>query len=284
MTNQTNKLTLRFLATGETFQSLSYSTRIAQCTISKFVPAVLNAICVALLGKYLKVNLDCNKLVQLQDLNNLLKVPATKKQWEAIAQDFYNQWQIPNVIGAMDGKHIVFRPPKSAGSHYYNYKGTHSIVLLALVDANYSFIYINVGTNGRVSNGGVYDDCDFSIALNQTTLNIPDDKPLPGMLIPVPHVILADAAFPLQRHMKPYHIRNMTAEQRIFNSRLSRGRRVVENAFGILANRFRVLLQPINLSRDKVVLITQACCALHNFLKQEDPQFIFKEVVYKMVN
>lgn len=81
-------------------------------------------------------------------------------------------------------------------------------------------------------------------------------------------MILADAAFPLQQHiLKPYPFKHMTKEERIFNYRLSRGRRVVENAFGILANRFRIFLTPINMSRDKVVLITTACCILHNFIK-----------------
>lgn len=98
------------------------------------------------------------------------------------------------------------------------------------------------------------------------------------MNIRIPYVILADAAFPLQELiLKPYPFKNMTREQRIYNYRLSRGRRVVENAFGILANRFRVLLAPINLSRDKVVLITQACCVLHNFIKLESPHTIIQE-------
>ena len=58
----------------------------------------------------------------------------------------------------------------------------------------------------------------------------------------------------------------MTPERRIYNYRLSRARRVVENAFGILSNRFRIFLSPINLIPEKAEAITFACCALHNFL------------------
>lgn len=61
----------------------------------------------------------------------------------------------------------------------------------------------------------------------------------------------------------------MTKEQRIFNYRLSRARRVVENAFGILANRFRVLINLISLKPGKARIITLACCILHNFLNLE---------------
>ncbi|KAJ8963673.1 hypothetical protein NQ314_005464 [Rhamnusium bicolor] len=87
-----------------------------------------------------------------------------------------------------------------------------------------------------------------------------------------------DAAFPLQRHiMKPYPFKNMTREQRIFNYRLSRGRRVVKNSFGIIANRFRILLHPINFSRDKVVAITKACYVLHKFLLEQSHQSTIRD-------
>lgn len=71
-------------------------------------------------------------------------------------------------------------------------------------------------------------------------------------------------------------MRDMTREQWIYNYRISRGRRAVENAFGILVNRFRVLSNPISLARDKVVLITQACCVLHNYIKTESHEQITK--------
>lgn len=116
---------------------------------------------------------------------------------------------------------------------------------------------------------GVFAECDFSIVLNRETLNLSKEKSLPGMNGPtVPFVILADAAFPLQKHLKPYPFRNMSTEVRIFNYLLSRRRRVIQNAFGILTNRFRILLNPMNLKRDSVVLITQTCCVLHSFLRR----------------
>ena len=67
--------------------------------------------------------------------------------------------------------------------------------------------------------------------------------------------------------MKPYSQRNLTRENRIFNYRLSLARRIVESAFGILANHFRAISSSIALDPDEVELIVMACCSLHNFLR-----------------
>lgn len=50
--------------------------------------------------------------------------------------------------GAIDGKHIVIQAHANGGSLYYNYKGTHSVVLMAVVDAMYHFILIDIGIKG----------------------------------------------------------------------------------------------------------------------------------------
>lgn len=78
---------------------------------------------------------------------------------------------------------------------------------------------------------------------------------------------MADDAFAMKSFMlKPYPMRELSVEQRIFNYRLSRARRVIENVFGLCAARFRVLLKTIELRPEKVVKVVLAICALHNFL------------------
>lgn len=181
-------------------------------------------------------------------------------------------WNFPNCLGALDGKHVVIRQPSKSGSRFYNYKNTFSIVLLALVDAHNRFVFIDIGSEGRFSDGGVYRDCHLNEALEKNALGIPCDQPFPNRTDPMPFYFVADDAFPLRNNiMKPFPHRNLNPKQRIYNYRLSRARRCVENAFGVMASRFRVFLTTINLEPDKVESVVMACCALHNLLRTVAP-------------
>lgn len=184
------------------------------------------------------------------------------------AKQFEEKWNFPHCVGALDGNHIVIQAPPESGSQYYNYKETHSIVLMALADANYKITYANIGVNGIVSDGAVFNNnCGLSTALQENTLNLPPSEPLPGRTKAVPYVVVADDAFAVKPFlMKPYPIRNQPGINRIYNYRLSRARRIVENVFGILANRFRILRKAITLAPEKVTIITTTICVLHNFL------------------
>ena len=89
--------------------------------------------------------------------------------------------------------------------------------------------------------------------LREKSLSLPESPPLPGREKPVPYVILADDAFPLQENILKLHLfRNDDVFSRIFDYRLSRARRMVESSFGILATRFRILLKPIYLNPEKI--------------------------------
>lgn len=139
---------------------------------------------------------------------------------------------------------------------------------MALADADLKFIYIDVGTNGRVSDGGVWAKCGLSRALEHDTLHIPPPKELPGRQLPVPYAVVADEAFGLKPWvMRPYPRAQLEKKKQIFNYRLSRARRCVENVFGVLASRFRVFHQPIPLEPSKAIAITKAACVLHNYLR-----------------
>ena len=149
----------------------------------------------------------------------------------------------------MDGKHIaIFNPPHS-GSLFYNYKWFYSVVLLALVKHNYQFLYVNVGCQGRLSDGAVFKNSDLYRGIVSNTFNIPNPRALPKTGDPcwdenkypkLPFLIVGYDAFQLPTHMiKPYSGRSLSDEQIVFNYRLSRFRRCSENAFGIWASRFR---------------------------------------------
>jgi len=87
-------------------------------------------------------------------------------------------------------------------------------------------------------------------------------------------VFIGDEAFPLMENlMKPYGKHSSGHDEHIFNYRLSRARRVVENAFGILATRFRVFLQPLNINVDNVDAVVMASCVLHNFLRKKSSTY-----------
>jgi len=113
---------------------------------------------------------------------------------------------------------------------------------MAIVDTNYCFIYVNVGCQGHISDGGVFRNTEFYTKLENDDLYLPQDEALPGRKILVPYMPVADDAFPLTRHiMKPYAtVLNKGSLKRVFNYRLSRARRIVENAFGLLTSAFRI--------------------------------------------
>lgn len=113
---------------------------------------------------------------------------------------------------------------------------------MAACDAKYAFTVISVGSYGCQSDGGIFHAMRFGEDLLENRLPLPPDTPLPLSCQQFPHYFVGDCAFPLNNNlMQTYPGVNTTRAQRIFNYRLSRARRVIENAFGILTTMRRVL-------------------------------------------
>ena len=170
-------IALRYLATGESFQSLHFQFRVGRTSIAEIVIEVCSAI-IDVLGP------------------EFLKTPCTTEQWLRISDVFASRWNFPNGIGAIDGKRINIQQPPNAGSHYFDYKGNNSVILLAVIGPKYEVLWADVGTNGRASDGTIWQRSDFKSALSseQNPLSIPEAVPLPGRTEPVPFVITGDDA------------------------------------------------------------------------------------------
>ena len=123
-----------------------------------------------------------------------------------------------------------------------------------------------MGSNGRVNDGAVFKNATLNLAMENTLPNWLDNA-----------FIIGDDAFPLRNTLlKSYSKVNPTLKQtkKIFNYRFSRAMRFSENAFGILAQRFRVFGRPIELKVGTTDLVIRSACYLHNWLRMTSSNYI----------
>ncbi|XP_035919354.1 protein ANTAGONIST OF LIKE HETEROCHROMATIN PROTEIN 1-like [Anopheles stephensi] len=245
-------IALRYLATGDSYESLAYLFRVSSRSVSHIVQKV------------------CSCLIQ--DLKEYVKLPSSATEWLKTSSAFEEKWNFPHAIASIDGKHVSIKAPSNSGSQFFNYKKTFSIVLLAMVDANYNFLFVDVGCQGRISDGGVLANSLIYHKLERNELNIPPPEILQvPYQIKVPYYLLGDQAFAMKEYcLRPFGgMHAADSVERHFNYRHSRARRTVENAFGILSQVFRVFLKPIELEPPVAEKVVLAAVYLHNFRRRQ---------------
>ena len=109
-------ITLRFLSRGIAQETLAHNFRVGASTVSNMIKETCSAIEKVLPPIY-------------------LSPPSTPEQWKSISNDFRDLWNMPHVVGAIDGKHISIERPAKTGSLYHNFHGFFSLVLLDVCDA-----------------------------------------------------------------------------------------------------------------------------------------------------
>ncbi|XP_075199561.1 uncharacterized protein LOC142302391 [Anomaloglossus baeobatrachus] len=242
-------VTLRFLATGMSYGALHFDFLLGTSTICGIV------------------RLTCDAL-WLHLKNQVMPQPTCEK-WLQIAHGFYEVTKFPHCIGALDGKHIRVRKPPNSGSRYFNFHKFFSVVILALVDTNYKFIYVDIGAYGSASDARIFRSTRLARRMISMDLNLPTPSPLPGTSGPtVPFVMVADEGFALSPHvMRPFPRRGIDDLKSQFNSRLKTARSYVECSFGILASKWRIYQTTIQLNPTNVQSVIKATVVLHNFCR-----------------
>ena len=244
-------LTLRFFASGDSQRSMSFLFLMGKKTVSRIISETSEAIVKVLQPIY-------------------MSPPSSSDDWKKIAAEFEEIWQFPHVLGAIDGKHVQIEAPAHSGTLYHNYKGFFSIVLLAICDAKYNFILVDVGQYGSNNDSGVLAHSAMGNAFENNTLNLPENEKFGEKQLDLPYFLLGDEIFPLKPWlMRPYP-GNLPEREQVYNYRHSRARRVIENSFGILRARWRIFSRPIIASVENTESYIMACLCLHNYLRQTD--------------
>lgn len=146
---------------------------------------------------------------------------------------------------------------------------------MGIANANYELIMVHFGINGKVSNSGVIEYTEFYQKLKNNELNLATPSKPKSSSKTLPYVFLKDEVFALRENfLKPFRQGELNIERKIYNYRVSRARRVIENVFGILANRFHIFHTSMNISLEQIDRVVIACCFLHNFLCKRQHQYI----------
>ena len=207
-------------------------------------------------------------------LSYVIHFPQGNELIEVI-RSYENKWDFPMCAGAIDGTHIPIRAPIESNVEYVNRKGYHSILMQAVVDANYLYMDVVIGWPGSVHDARVFSNPEIFKKGDENKLFHPDlTREINGE--DVPPLILADPAYPLLPWiMKGYPCNNNAPRsQRVFNYRLSRARMPVENTFGRWKGRFIRFSKRVDMDVPSLVSIVHASCILHNVCEVQKNDFL----------
>lgn len=239
---------LEMLATGVFQNNLASSYRISKQHIGPTIDRVCDAICLALTGEFPKWNKQ-----------NMLK-------W---ADKFERQFNFPNCLGAIAGKHVPTTVSSSKKRDFLNYKGFTSIVLIAVCDASSKFTYIDVGAYGSQGDTA-FAESNLGDSVLCDNMEFPKSRMLNG--VSTPYFLVGNEGFPLDKHlMKAYGQKTISEDEQTFNYRLNQSHRCIGKAFEILCARWMAMQRTSLKSPNRAQKMVAACCYLHNYMMRTCP-------------
>ncbi|KAJ8939618.1 hypothetical protein NQ318_012341 [Aromia moschata] len=232
-------ITLRYLATGDSYRALTYYFMRGLTTISNIIATTTEAIWTVLQPKYMST--------------------PTPEKWTSIADRYYTLWNIPNCLGSLDGKHFRIKRLPKTGSTFYNYKGYFSIVLMACADADGLFTTIDA----EIVTEQFFVHQILDTLLQLGLLELPQPRPLPLGNDDFPFYFVADEAFPLKNYiMRPY------SKQKEFLITAYQEDGEVSNVhLGCWCLNSVYLKAQFAVKEETINSVIKAACVLHNFIR-----------------
>lgn len=197
-----------------------------------------------------------------------LKMPSVAEAI-ALAEVVEKSTGMIQIFGAIDGTHIAVLPPTNGYRDFVNRKGWPSIVMQGIVDCNYLFRDITIKHPGSVHDATVLKDSNI---FKQCNDQIPKNcRIFSGCSIPL--MLAGDPAYPLLSWLLKGYTGALTPEEESFNTYLSSARICVENAFGRLKARWRVLLKRADIDYKFMPSVAHSCVILHNINETSKDHF-----------
>ncbi|KAJ8665725.1 hypothetical protein QAD02_007387 [Eretmocerus hayati] len=138
--------TLNFLVHGTSLVKLAWYYLIGRSTMYAFVPDVCQAIIDVMRARY-------------------LKFPSAQQEWDNVSEGFLRKYNIPNCLGALDGKHFRIRQPPNSGALFWNWKRFYSVNVMAVCDSDGYFMWVSTGGFGSLNDSTVFRATNLGAAL-----------------------------------------------------------------------------------------------------------------------
>ena len=232
------------LAHGNSYESMAPALNVGKTTAIEAVQDVVNRL-YELRGRY-------------------IKFPATAAEIAASIETFADLSDLPNVVGAIDGTHIVINAPRNSAVDYFSRYQSHDFIIQGIVDGRKLFLHAAAGYPGAMHDARVlrstafYRQAERGEKMKGPTVHIENQEIGP--------YLVGDSAYPLSQWLqKPYPEGTRDPEEKAYNKALSSARVVIECAFGILKSRWRILDKRLDSHIKFSVRIAVACIVLHNF-------------------
>ncbi|XP_049301958.1 putative nuclease HARBI1 isoform X1 [Bactrocera dorsalis] len=174
-----------------------------------------------------------------------------------IATQFFNIGGFPQVAGCIDGTMIDTDAPNVNEEQFVNRHGNHAINAMMVCGPNFQIYAVNCNWPGSVHDARVLRNSNLFGRFENGF------RPFPNA------VILGDSAYPLLNWLIPPLRNNPTSPQeQLFNRAHKKTRRIIENCFGILKEKFPCL-NHLRLQPEKAAKIIIMCCTFHNICRMD---------------